>query len=117
MNPSKGGYVYIMTNQNNSVLYTGVTSNIIQRVAEHKAKIKKGFTSKYNCSKLVYYEYYPAIELAISVEKKIKRWKRSWKEELIESINNNWLDLSIELGVNQEAVESIKTHYLGCSRK
>ena len=84
-----------MTNKINSVLYTGVTSNIKKRVFEHKTKkYKKSFTSHYNCNKLVWYEMSNSIESAIAREKQIKNWKRDWKIELIEKNNPRWLDLS-----------------------
>jgi putative endonuclease len=91
----KNYYVYIMTNKNNSVLYTGVTNDLMRRVYEHKNKLITGFTSKYNISKLVYYEITNNINSAIIREKKIKAGSRIKKIELIESINKNWNDLSI----------------------
>lgn len=84
----------MMTNQRNTVLYTGITSNIEKRVYEHKMKIIPGFTQKYNVNKLVYYEEFPDPESAIAAEKKIKGWKRTKKDELIQSKNPNWKDLS-----------------------
>lgn len=87
-------YVYIMTNKRNTVFYTGVTSCLWWRVYEHKRKLVKGFTSKYNVNKLVYYEEYRYIEDAIRREKQIKNWKRQWKEELIKKNNPLWKDLS-----------------------
>ena len=86
-------YVYIMTNKNNTVLYTGVTNDLIRRVYEHKNKLVDGFTKKYNIIKLVYYEIFDEINLAIEYEKKIKGGPRRKKIELIESINKNWNDL------------------------
>ncbi len=90
---SKKGYVYIMTNKNNSVLYTGVTSDLIKRVYEHKNKLIEGFTKKYNITKLVYYEIHESIESAIEREKQIKAGSRRKKIELIESLNPEWKDL------------------------
>jgi putative endonuclease len=87
-------YVYILTNKYNKVLYTGVTNDLIRRVYEHKNKIIKGFTSKYNCEKLVYYELFTQVEFAIKREKQIKGWKRVRKIALIESFNPDWTDLS-----------------------
>lgn len=69
-------YVYFMTNQYNNVLYIGVTNDLNRRVAEHKAKVNKGFTFKYNCYKLVYFETFNLIIDAISREKQLKNWKR-----------------------------------------
>jgi putative endonuclease len=82
-----------MTNKNNNVLYTGVTSNLFNRVAEHKDKIVSGFTSKYNVTKLVYYEEYNAMEEAIAREKQIKGGSRHKKIDLINSRNPEWKDL------------------------
>lgn len=85
--------VYFMTNKSNSVLYVGVTNNLFRRVFEHKEKINKGFTKRYNVDKLVYYEVYDNIELAITREKQIKNWKREWKNALVEKDNPQWDDL------------------------
>ena len=77
-------YVYILTNKHNTVLYTGVTNDLMRRVSEHKQKIIKGFTAKYNCDKLVFYEHYFNIDEAIKREKQIKGWKRYKRINLIE---------------------------------
>jgi putative endonuclease len=90
---SKQYYVYIMTNSSKT-LYTGITNNIIRRVYEHKNKLNKGFTQKYNINLLVYYEIHNDVNEAIIREKIIKGWLRSKKIELIESFNPQWLDLS-----------------------
>lgn len=89
-------YVYILANKNNSVLYVGVTNNIQRRILEHKGRINKGFTYRYNIDKLVYYEVHGYINDAILREKRIKKWNRKWKEELIEEHNKDWNDLSLE---------------------
>jgi len=90
----RGGCVYIVTNKLNSVLYTGVTSDIINRMREHKNKIyPNSFTSKYNCDKLVYYLFYYHIEEAITAEKLIKGSSREHKKQLITSLNPTWKDL------------------------
>lgn len=86
-----------MTNKTNNVLYTGVTSNLVKRVYEHKNKLTKGFSKKYNVKKLVYYEIFEDIENAILREKKIKGWLRIKKVNLIESFNPNWNDLYLSL--------------------
>ena len=83
-------YVYIITNKENKVLYTGVTNNLERRIYEHKNKIIKGFTSKYNVNKLVYFEETKDINEAIAREKEIKGWRRSKKVALIESVNPAW---------------------------
>ncbi len=91
---NKGGCVYIITNQYNKVLYTGVTSALRARVWEHKTKFyPKSFTAKYNCNKIVWYETFPGIEEAIEREKQIKGGSRKDKDALINSINPTWKDL------------------------
>lgn len=90
----KGGCVYIMANKWRTTLYTGVSSDIINRVWEHKNKVyPKSFTVKYHCDVLVYYKFYPHIEEAIAVEKLIKGGSRAKKELLINSMNPEWVDL------------------------
>ena len=86
-------YVYIMTNKNNTVLYTGVTNDLIRRVYEHKQKLIDGFTRKYNITKLVYFEVFRDIRSAITREKRIKGGSRAKKVELINRINSEWKDL------------------------
>ena len=83
-----------MTNKNNTVIYTGVTSDLKKRVFQHKTKVYKGFTSNYNCDKLVYYETFTDINQAIAREKQIKSGSRKKKEMLIIAMNLNWDDLS-----------------------
>jgi putative endonuclease len=86
-------YIYIITNERNTVLYTGVTNNLIRRILEHEQKLNKGFTAKYNCHKLVYYETYDNPSDAIAREKQIKAGSRKRKIKLIESKNPEWYDL------------------------
>lgn len=90
----KSYYVYIVTNKNNNVLYTGVTNDLQRRVYEHKNKIISGFTEKYNVNKLVYFEETSDIESAILREKQIKSGSRQKKVDLINSCNEEWADLS-----------------------
>jgi putative endonuclease len=90
---TKQYYVYIMTNKGNTVLYTGVTNNLIKRLYEHKKKLVEGFTKKYNVVKLVYYEIFRDCFSAIQREKQIKAGSRKKKEELINSMNSEWKDL------------------------
>lgn len=90
MQPS---YVYILSNKRNGTLYIGVTSNLVQRIWQHKNNIIRGFSSKYGLHMLVYYEEYPNIVEAIRREKCLKRWKRLWKLKLIEKVNPDWRDL------------------------
>jgi putative endonuclease len=89
--------VYIMTNERNTVLYTGVTSNLNKRVYEHKTKAVKGFTQKYNITKLVYYEVCAEANEAILREKQIKGGSRRKKIDLINSMNISWKDLAEDL--------------------
>ena len=87
-------YVYIMTNKSNTVLYVGVTNDLMRRVYEHKNKINSNsFTAKYNLNKLVYFESTSSIENAIEREKQLKAGSRKRKEDLISSINPEWNDL------------------------
>ncbi|MCA9438810.1 MAG: GIY-YIG nuclease family protein [Candidatus Omnitrophica bacterium] len=94
MAQQKTYYVYLMTNMHNSVLYLGVTNNLLRRVYEHKNKLTKGFTSKYNVQKLVYFEMTGEVQDAIAREKEIKKWRREKKNDLVESMNPEWNDLS-----------------------
>ncbi len=95
----RGGSVYILTNVSNNVLYIGVTSQLIIRINEHKeGKFPDSFTSKYNCTKLVYYENFLNVEEAIAREKQLKNWRREWKLNLINQANPQWRDLCEELG-------------------
>jgi len=87
-------YVYILTNWSNKVLYIGVTNNLERRCYEHKHKIIKGFTEKYNLNKLVYFDVTSDIKEAIKREKQLKGWTRIKKIKLIESVNPMWNDLS-----------------------
>ena len=93
-------FVYIMTNKRHSVLYTGVTNNLARRLIEHKTKMAKGFTSRYNADKLVYYEMTEWIQDAIEREKQIKGGSRQKKIELINSINLHWNDLADKVLTN-----------------
>ena len=86
-------YVYIMTNNRNTALYTGITNDLKRRVYEHKEKLVDGFTKRYNITKLVYYEVFADPENAILREKQIKAGSRQKKIDLINSINREWLDL------------------------
>ena len=86
-------YIYILTNKNNTVLYTGVTNDLVRRCHEHKNKLFKGFTEKYNVDKLIYYEIFDYIDLAIKREKQIKGYSRVKKDALIEKFNPTRTDL------------------------
>ena len=93
----KNYYVYILASKRNGTLYIGITSNLIRRIYEHKEKIFKGFTLKYDVNKLVYYEQYQDVTIAIKREKRLKEWKRKWKLHLIEKNNPYWKDLYYEI--------------------
>ena len=90
-------YVYIVTNHYNTVVYTGVTNNLVRRVNEHRSRTKTGFTEKYSVHKLVYYEITNSIKDAIYREKQIKGWKREKKNSLINENNPKWKDLYDEI--------------------
>ena len=87
-------YVYILTNNTNTVLYIGVTSNIQKRIYEHKKGLLPGFSKRYKLCKLVYCENCSSITDAIRREKQLKTWRRAWKEGLINSLNPQWKDLA-----------------------
>ena len=105
------GIVYILTNKNNTTLYTGVTRNLRRRVAEHKLHINKGFSYKYNTDKLVYYEVHDRLDVGIHREKQLKKWRREWKEKLINDFNPEWRDLAEDIGVDVEYMQSVKEAY------
>jgi putative endonuclease len=91
-------YVYIITNWNDKVMYIGMTNDLERRIYEHKHKLVKGFTEKYNVSKLVYFEQASDAREAIAREKEIKKWRREKKNNLVESTNPQWRDLSNDWG-------------------
>ena len=86
-------YTYILTNKYNEVLYIGVTNDLARRVAEHRSGMIPGFTQKYNCHKLVYFEEYSEVEMAIAREKQLKKWSRPKKDTLIATMNKEWEEL------------------------
>ena len=90
----KKSYIYFMTNKNNTVIYTGVTSDLIRRVYQHKTKTYKGLTARYNCDSLVYFEEFNDINQAMARERQLKAGGRKSKERLINTINQEWKDLS-----------------------
>ena len=97
-------YVYILSNARRGVLYTGITNDLVRRVHEHRQRFINGFAERYGAIRLVYFERHETAEAAITREKAIKRWRRAWKFELIESRNPNWDDLWDE--INKVKVES-----------
>ena len=92
----KNYYVYIVYNWNHKVICVGMTNNLYRRINEHKNKQIKGFTEKYNCNKLVYFENFDDVNFAILREKEINKWRREKKNILIERQNPDWKDLSEE---------------------
>jgi len=93
----KSYYVYILASQRNGTLYIGITNDLIKRVYEHRNNLVDGFTKKYKVHSLVYYEQCDDIESAIIREKRLKKWDRKWKLELIEKENPQWRDLYKDL--------------------
>ncbi|MFH1564238.1 MAG: GIY-YIG nuclease family protein [bacterium] len=89
-------FIYIMAS-NSGTVYVGVTNNLLKRTFEHREDINEGFTKKYKCHKLVYYEHYNDINQAIAREKQIKKWRREKKEALIKITNPKWKDLYYDL--------------------
>ena len=95
-------FVYIMSNSHNTVLYIGVTNDIERRVFEHKSGLISGFTKRYNCNKLVYFETFNDINQAIEREKQLKGWKRDRKDALIDAVNKERMDLSGDSSLRSE---------------
>ncbi|MCX5814481.1 MAG: GIY-YIG nuclease family protein [Proteobacteria bacterium] len=86
-------YVYMLCSKRNGTLYTGVTSDLIKRIYEHKNNLVEGFTNSYSVHRLVWYEQHESAESAITREKQLKKWNRAWKLDLIEKNNSEWNDL------------------------
>jgi len=86
-------FVYILASKRNGTLYVGVTSNLAGRTYEHKQDLRDGFTKKYGVHRLVWFEEFGDVYAAILREKRIKKWRRAWKIELIEKMNPDWTDL------------------------
>lgn len=99
-------YVYILSNKKNGTLYIGMTNNLERRVFEHKNKLVEGFTKKYDLTKLMYYEIFQHVDEAIKREKRLKKWKRQWKINLIEEKNPNWIDLASDWATNMDSATS-----------
>jgi putative endonuclease len=89
--------VYVLSSRRNGTLYIGVTSNLIQRIWQHKEGLADGFTKKHHIKQLVWYEQHGTMESAIAREKALKEWRRDWKCELIEKTNSYWRDLYVDL--------------------
>ena len=92
-----GGYVYMIANRKNGAIYTGVTAEICQRIVQHRERTDSRFAKQYEIYRLVYVEPHDEIDVAISREKAIKKWRRAWKIELIERDNPDWRDLWFDL--------------------
>lgn len=90
-------YVYIVTNRKRGALYTGVTNDLVRRTSEHRQGLIPGFTKTHECKTLVWFEPHDDIEFAITREKRIKKWRRDWKERLIGERNPDWRDLWWEI--------------------
>jgi putative endonuclease len=90
---SRQSFVYILASGRNGTLYTGVTADLSRRIWEHREGLRKGFTARYDVTRLVWYQDFAEIDQAILYEKRIKRWRRAWKLHLIEKENPQWLDL------------------------
>ena len=86
-------YVYILASRRDGAIYVGITNDLVRRIYEHRTKAVPGFTSKYNITLLVWFESYDDPISAITREKELKKWKRSWKVQLIEAENPKWSDL------------------------
>ena len=95
-------YVYLLASQRNGTLYIGVTSNLIQRIWQHREGLAEGFTKKYRVKTLVWYEQHATMESAIAREKALKKWNRAWKLKLIEQTNPQWRDLWPEINGETE---------------
>jgi putative endonuclease len=93
MGQERSYWVYILASRIGGTLYIGVTNDLVRRIHEHKTSAAEGFTSKHAIHRLVYYENYSDIQDAITREKRLKKWNRTWKVELIEQENPNWIDL------------------------
>ncbi|HEZ2483106.1 TPA: GIY-YIG nuclease family protein [Neisseria meningitidis] len=89
--------VYILASQRNGTLYIGVTSDLVQRIYQHREHLIEGFTSRYKVTMLVWYELHPTMESAITREKQLKKWNRAWKLQLIEENNVSWQDLWFDI--------------------
>lgn len=105
------GYIYMLTNKYNNVLYIGVTRHLLRRIAEHKLHVNKGFSDTYKTEKLVYYEQYDRLDAAVQREKQLKKWRREWKDKLINDFNPEWKDLSEAIGLDAEYIRAVKDAY------
>ena len=98
MHPDFSPTVYLLASQRNGTLYTGVTSNLLARIHQHRQGLVPGFARQYGLKLLVWFEQHPTMDSAITREKRIKKWNRAWKLELIEATNSDWRDLAEDFG-------------------
>ncbi len=108
MTSDKAPFVYLLASRKNGTLYVGVTSNLMQRMHQHRQGLFDGFSRKYGTKRLVWYEPHDLMESAILREKRIKKWKRQWKINLIEEHNPQWRDLAVDLGFDVEPSTQMK---------
>jgi putative endonuclease len=100
-------WVYILANQPRGAIYIGVTTNLVDRIGKHRSGAIKGHTERYNIKALVWFEQHGSIHAAISREKRLKRWRRAWKTELVEAMNPTWRDLWYEI-VEDPALDPLR---------
>ena len=98
MHPDFSPTVYLLASQRNGTLYTGVTSNVLARIRQHRQGLIRGFTREYGVKLLVWFEQHSTMDSAITREKRIKKWNRAWKLDLIEAANPDWRDLAEDFG-------------------
>ena len=103
MHPDSQPVVYLLASHHNGTLYTGVTSNLLARVTQHRDVITRGFTREYGIKRLVWFEVHEEMASAILREKRIKKWLRAWKIALIEADNPDWRDRAVDLGFDMVA--------------
>ncbi len=109
MHEEKHSAVYIITNMRNGAIYVGVTSLLWNRICDHKNGTFEGFSKKYGLGMLVWYEHHPSMLSAIHREKRLKKWKRDWKLNLVNTFNPDWRDLHDEIDSNVNRVEEFAT--------
>ncbi len=102
MSSERKYYIYLLTNWNNKVMYVGITNNLERRIYEHKNKLVKGFTEKYNVNKLIYFEEARDAIVAIAREKEVKKWRREKKNLLVNRVNPTWRDLSEDFSLRSK---------------
>ncbi len=102
--------VYLMANRRNGALYCGVTSQLVQRIYQHREKVTGGHSATYEINRLVWFEMHATMEAAITREKQIKKWNRAWKTRLIEQENSEWRDLAVDLGFEPLRVQYVITN-------